>query len=142
MSLTQTPSHQALRIILLILAIILALGGIVAFVASELVASIAPASVHFVAPGLGLILLKVAGVAALTLSYLSFRASQDPVRYVAIVDALAFLLLAGAALDCYGFLTLHAPPFDSPLIVALRVAVRVALALLLIALRPRSAGAI
>jgi len=87
-----------------------------------------------------LVALKFIGIVALALSYLSYVASRDPVRYVAFIDAFAFLLIAAAMLDLYASFVLHLAPFFTGWFVIVRSIVRIGIALIFIALRPRRAA--
>ncbi len=91
-------------------------------------------------PGIVVVaLLKVFGVFALMVAYLSYVAARDPVRYVAIINSLAFLLIAAAAIDLYMLLVYRASPFYPSQLVIARSAIRLILALLLLLWRPRAA---
>jgi len=132
-------THKALRVLLLIFAILLALGGLLLISSSTLFTSVALALLQC-PPSFYPVALKFIGVVALALSYLSYVASRDPVRYVAFIDTLAFLLIAAALLDLYASFVLHLGPLFTGWFVIVRSIVRVGIALLFIALRPRQAG--
>ncbi len=104
--------------------------------ASNLVVSIVPTTLLAFSAGFAGVMLKVFGVIALFGAYLLYAASRDPVRYVAVIDAFAFLLLAVAAIDVYALVVVHLT--FAPWVI-LRTVVRVALAIALIVLRPRGA---
>jgi hypothetical protein len=131
-------SHRALRVLLLVFAILFAIGGLL-LVCSPYIASLAPSWLHAPPSIVDLIALKFIGIMAVAMSYLSYVTSRDPVRYVAFIDALAFLLIAAAFLDLYASFVLHIPLFVGWFVI-LRSVIRIGLALALIALRPRQAN--
>lgn len=134
----QPTSHRALRIIMLLFAAIEAIAGVLLLLGSGWVLSLFPAGLHFEGP-LTLALLRLLAAIALALGYLSYAASRDPVRYVAVIDAFAFLLIAAAAVDIFSLMG-HGPgPLFAAKVVFAREAVRVLLAVALIWLRPRGA---
>jgi hypothetical protein len=137
---TQTGSHAALRTILGILAVVLTAGGVVLLFATSWLVSMIPAQPQFAVSTLTIIFLKALGAIGFMFAYLLFTASRDPVRYVAIVDAFAGLLLLGAALDVWAVNTLNFGSIYPGHLIWLRVAVRIALAIVLIALRPRASA--
>lgn len=129
-------SYKTLRGLLLVLATIEGIGGVLCLLATGWVLSLAPPSFHLVSSGFVIAVLKFVGVLALALAYLAYVTAQDPERYVAVIDAMAFLLLAAAAIDVYAFFALHAP-FYPAVYVVIRTVVRVMVAIGLIVLRPR-----
>ena len=133
-------SHRALRLLLFIFAILFALGGLLLIAGSSYLASMAPSWLQAPPSMLYLVALKFIGIIALAMSYLSYVTSRDPVRYVAFIDALAFLLIAAALLDLYASFVLHLAPLFTGWFVIVRSIVRVGIALVLIALRPRQAN--
>ena len=133
-------THKALRALLLIFAILLALGGLLLIASSSFFASMAPAILQCPPSAFYLVALKFIGIFALALSYLSFVASRDPVRYAAFIDAFAFLLIAAALLDLYASFVLHLAPFFTGWFVIVRSIVRIGIAIVFIALRPRQAA--
>lgn len=132
-------SYRALRGLLLLLATIEAIGGVICVLGTGWVLSLAPPSFHLVSSGFVIAILKFVGVLALALAYLAYVTAQDPERYVAVIDAMAFLLLAAAAIDVYAFFALHAP-FYPAVYVVIRTVVRVMIAIALLVLRPRHAA--
>ena len=136
MASTSANSHRALRILLLILSVVAGLGGLLVLFGTGFIASKAP-TIWFAAPGFADLFLKFAGIVAITMAYLAYTASRDPVRYVAFIDAFAFLLIAAAVLDVYGLVVIHTSPFYPAGYVVGRSIVRLALAFVLVALRPR-----
>lgn len=132
--------HRALQALLFVIALLLLAGGLVALFASGYIVDWQP-WLESIQPGSITILLKVAGAMALAFSYLSYAASRDPVRYVAFVDALAFLLVAVSSIDLYGLWHWHIAPFHPAGWVIVRVVIRLAVALVLVARRPRGVDA-
>lgn len=132
----QPGSFLALRRLLFALAMLEGIGGLVVLLGSSWVLSLIPATLRFAAPGLDSELLKVFGAVALTLAYLLYSASRDPVRYVAVVDGFAFLLIAVAGIDLYSAV-FHTGPELAAWLTATRVVARLLLASALLALRPR-----
>lgn len=135
---TLAESHKALRILLLAFSIIAVLVGLVMLFCSAWIVSVAPASLQFTTPALLIVLVKFFGILTLTGAYLSYVTSRDPVRYAAFIDGFAFLLVAAAAIDIYALFTLHVEPFYPAKYVLARTVVRLALAVVLIVLRPRA----
>ena len=133
-------THRALRVLLLIFAILLALGGLLLITSSSYFVSVAPTWFHIPPSMFFPVALKFIGIFALAMSYLSYVTSRDPVRYVGVIDAFAFLLIAAALLDLYAAFVLHLEPFFSAWFVIVRSIVRVGIALAFIALRPRQAA--
>ena len=132
-------THKALRVLLLIFAILLALGGLLLITSSSYFVSMAPAWLQSPPSMFFPVALKFIGLFALAMSYLSYVTSRDPVRYVAAIDAFAFLLIGAALLDLYASFVLHLEPFFSTWFVIVRSIVRIGIALVFIALRPRQA---
>ena len=133
-------THKALRVLLLIFAILLALGGLLLIASSTYFASMAPNVLQSPPSTFYLVAIKFIGIIALAMSYLAYVASRDPVRYVAFIDAFAFLLIAAALLDLYASFVLHLAPFFTGWFVIARSIVRIGIAVLFIALRPRQAA--
>jgi hypothetical protein len=129
--------HKALRVLLLVVAIVPAPAGVLLLLGSGVVASFAPVGWQFAPVGFAVVLLKFIGAVVLALAYLSYAASRDPVRNVAFIDAFIFLLIAAAAIDLYALAVLHAAPFYPPAFVVARSIIRLAIAIVLIVLRPR-----
>jgi len=107
-------SHQALRILLLVIAIIQALAG-VALLFGSVWFSLLPTMPHLFSPDFASLMLKLFAALAIFAAILSYAASRDPVRNVAIIDAFIFLLIAVVAIDIYGSWVLHlSPVFAGP----------------------------
>ena len=132
-------SHRALRILLFVLSAIEALAGIVMLFATGWVLSLAPANLplHLSNSGFVLALLKAIGIIAIAFGYLFCAAARDPVRYIAVIDTLAFILVAAAALNLYAAAALHSGLFyPVPYLIA-RAIVQLILAVIVIMLRPK-----
>jgi hypothetical protein len=130
---TSAREYVLLKLILLLLAILEIAAGLSMLFGAVPLAALIPASLQLL-PALATMLLMVFGVIAIGFGYLVYLASHDPVRYVGIIDTLAFLLIAGALLGLYVTFALHAL---GGLVAWAGAVARIALALLLIALRPR-----
>lgn len=132
-----TDRHRALRILLLIIAIFTGLGGLLLIASSSYFAAMAPAVLQAPPSTFYLVAIKFIGIFALALSYLAYVTSRDPVRYVAFIDALVFLLIAAVGLDLYASFVLHLAPVFTAWFVIVRSIIRLGIAVALIALRPR-----
>jgi hypothetical protein len=137
---TPAGSYRALEVLLLILSAVGAVAGLALVFASGWLLSAAPPDLHLPASAFALLLLKLFGAVAFTFAYLSYAASRDPVRYLAVIDGLIFLMLAATVVDVYGLATLHVAPFYPGQYVLARAAIRLALAIALLVLRPRGAA--
>ncbi len=133
----QPNPHRALRILMLFFAVVEVLAAVLVLFGSGWLMSLLPLGLHVEGP-LTLVLLRVLAAIALALGYLAYVASRDPVRYIAVVDTFAFLLIATAVIDIFSLMG-PAPLFGAKIVVA-REAVRVLLAIALIWLRPRGAA--
>lgn len=134
---TAAGTHGALRGLLLVLAILMVVGGLVVTFWTSGFISVIPVQPQFALSALSMVIIKALGLIAVMIGYLAFRASQDPVRYVAVIDALIFLLLALAALDLWATLTQNIGTVYPRHLIWLREAVRIIVAIALIILRPR-----
>jgi hypothetical protein len=133
-------NHRALRILLFVLSAIEALAGFVLLFGTGWVLSLAPAKfpLHLPNSGFVLALLKGIGIIAIASGYLFYAAARDPVRYIAVIDTLAFILLAAAALNLYAVAALHIGLFYPVPYLITRAIVQLVLAVIVIVLRPRS----
>jgi hypothetical protein len=127
------PEPVLLKVILLVIAILEIAAGLLLLFGAVPLSSLIPATLQLL-PALATMLLMVFGVVAIGFGYLVYLASRDPMRYVGVVDTLAFLLIAGALLGLYVMFALHAL---GGLVAWVGAVARIALALILIALRPR-----
>jgi hypothetical protein len=138
---TQPQSHRALRVLLLTIAIVEAVAGLILVFATRNVFATVPGAPWSHDAGLVTALLKAIGVVAMTMGYLLWAASRDPERYVAVVDALVFLLAAAAILNLYGATALRLGVLYPPAYLVTRAVVQLLLAGTIVALRPRAGRA-
>jgi len=133
---SSTRSHAVLKVLLGIMAVLIILSGLAVLFATSWILSLGAMRGLFGGSAVGLVF-KFVGALALGLGYLLYQAARDPLRYVAVIDVVAFLLIVGAIIDVYAALT-HAlgPPFPPGLIWG-RAIFRLAIAVLVIAWRPR-----
>lgn len=132
-------SDSVLRILLYVIAGIEGIVGIALIFATGWVLSFAPKMLAFPYTAFVIALVKGIGIVALALGYLLCVAARDPVRYVAIIDTLVFVLVAAAALNVYAVVALNLGAlYPSPYLIV-RAASQLALAVVLLALRPRQA---
>jgi hypothetical protein len=82
-------------------------------------------------------LVKGTGILALAIGYLLCVTARDPVRYVAVLDALIFILAAASALNAYAVFSLHLGAFYPAPYLLGRGATQLLVAIALFALRPR-----
>lgn len=151
---TLVPSHTVLRVLLTIVATLLAVAGLVMLSASPWVLERLGAwtgtssnIVDFLVRGrlahndaIMNVLVQGVGAFALSFSYALFAAGRDPVRYVAVVDALIGFAVVVSVIDALWIGRLAG---GNPALIAFgwtRVAVRLIFAAVLLMLRPRSAA--
>jgi hypothetical protein len=133
-------SHRALRALLLVLAVLIGLAGVITLFGTTWLYT------TFITPAFGVgtlitdVILKYVGVLALVMAYLLYTASRDPVRYVAVIDAFAGAAILFALIDMYSVVYLGLSSYYSPYLIWGRAFVRLALAGVLIAMRPRGAS--
>ena len=128
--------YVVLRVVLMLLAIVEILAGLLLLFAAGPIVALAPATLGLT-HNFGVALLMIFAILALGFGYLLFAASRDPVRYVAIIDTLIFLLVAAVCVDLYATLVLQVMAYNSMGMLIARELVRLALAVLLLVLRPR-----
>jgi hypothetical protein len=136
---TATHPYRALRMLLFAISAIEGLAGIVLLFATGWVLALAPPNLGLLSSSVVLALVKAIGIIALALGYLLCAAARDPVRYIAVIDALVFILVAAAALNVYAVAVLHVGWFYPAPYLIVRAIVQLALALALVALRPKGA---
>lgn len=139
---TAVDSHRALRTLLLILAILFMAGGLAVVFWTSGIVSMIPVEPQLAVSLLSLLILKALGVFVIAFGYLALRASRDPVRNVAVIDAIIFVALGLAALDLWAVTTQNFGAVVPAHLIWLREAVRVTLAVVLFVLRPRRSGAV
>src|SRR5690348_6525646 len=92
-------SHQGLRVLLYVISAIEGMAGIALLFATGWVLSLAPHILAGPFTAFLFALVKGTGILALAIGYLLCVTARDPVRYVAVIDALTFILVAAAALN-------------------------------------------
>lgn len=134
---TASPrANAALSALLWVIAVLVLAGGLLILFATPLIIGLVLPGLPVFSAGAALpMLFKYIAVLALAFAYLLAQAARDPVRYVAVVDVMAFLAIAAAIVDVAAAVT-HAWPMHTGLIWA-RAVVRLIVAALLIAWRPR-----
>ena len=147
-------AHTALKVLLTVVATLLVVGGLVMLSASPWVlerlgawTSSGSNILDFLVRGrlahndaLMNVLVQGVGAFALCFSYAIFAAGRDPVRYIAVIDALIAFAVIISVIDA---LSIGMLAGGNPVLVAFgwgRVAIRLVLAALLLMLRPRSSG--
>ena len=131
--------YRALRVFLFVIAALEGLAGILLLFATGWIRALVPVGPGLFAGVESLLLLKAIGIVMLALAYLLYAAARDPVRYIAVVDALAFILIAASAINLYAVVALHAGDlYPGPYLIA-RAVVQLLLAIVVIALRPKVA---
>jgi hypothetical protein len=132
------PQHGALRILLRILAPLAILAGILVIFATKPLLAAVGTPPTLIAQPLVLMLFKAYGAFAVPVGYLAYVSSRDPVRYVAIIDAMILGLVILVAIEIYSEVALGLLNWwPAPLIWA-SIILRSLLAIVLFALRPRS----
>lgn len=133
-----TPPHRALRILLGVLALPIALGGVVLVFSGKAVMTrllLSPPEAEV--STLLLFVTKEMGGVFLMLSLLLFFASRDPARNVAIIDALIAGLCVLTITPLLSLYTLGVGQLYPSYLIWGRCVIRLALAVLLFYLRPR-----
>lgn len=132
--------YSGLRVLLFTISAIEALVGLALVFATGWVVALVPVVGVFPASAFVETLLKGIGIVVIAYAYLLCAAARDPVRYVAVIDALAFLLIAAALLNIYAVVGLHLTVFYPGPYLIVRAIVQLILAAAVIALRPRVAS--
>src|SRR5262249_7990500 len=135
---TSRGRHGALRGLLGVMAAVVTLGGLLALIGTSWILDLGAMRGLLSGSAAGLFL-RFVGVLALSLAYLLYQAARDPERYVAVIDAFVFVLIAGAMIDVYAALTHMVAGAFLPGLVWGRAAFRLIVAVSLIAWRPRGA---
>jgi hypothetical protein len=132
-------NHRVLRILFFALSGIEALAGVILLFATSWVLSLPPASLplDLAHSGYVLLLLKAIGIIAIALAYLFCVVARDPVRYVAVIDMLVFILVAVAILNLYAVATLRSGLFYPVSYLIARAVVQLILAVIFVVLRPK-----
>jgi hypothetical protein len=128
-----------LRALLSVLAVIAALVGLSILFATRWVFTVSGAP-QIAAQPLLILFAQAFGAVAIPLGYLLYRASRDPVRYVAIIDATVIGLGIVVVLEVYAILAGGLTQYYSPALLWTSVVIRALLAVALFALRPRASA--
>jgi len=137
---TAAKPFQTLRAMLFTISTICGIGAILLFFASDWLLRILPGSVPPPSNVLELTVLKAFGIFLLALAYLLCVAARDPVRYVAVINALIFILLAAAVLNVYGLVALGLGAVYPAGYLVTRTIVQLILAAVIFTLRPKGTG--
>ncbi len=129
-------SHTALKVLLGIMAALVILSGLAVLFATPWILGLSASRGLFGGSAIGLVF-RFVGALAVGLGYLLYQAARDPMRYVAVIDVFAFLLIVGAIIDVYAALTLALGPSFLRGLIWGRAIFRLAIAALVIAWRPR-----
>jgi hypothetical protein len=137
---TLPKSYAALKAVLSIMCALLGLGGLFLILGAGTwtVMLIIPSATAVTTLWM-LVIFKAFGALALFMSYLLYQAARDPVRYTVIIEGLAYTLILLSALDAYSVIALGFGDVYPAWAIWGRAAVRVALAITLLVLRPRAA---
>ncbi|HME81510.1 MAG TPA: hypothetical protein VKF82_05490 [Candidatus Eremiobacteraceae bacterium] len=140
-SIASTPSgsYAALRMFLAVLAVWVALAGLLLIFATNWLAGAYAIPTGPGAESVGF-LIKAIGTVVLGLSYMTWCASRDPVRYVGIIDALIVTLVLVVALETYEIIVGNADRMFPHHLILWSAIARAALAIVLFVMRPRAAG--
>lgn len=128
-----SPSYRGLRVLLTFMSVAGALGGLALLFGTSWFYWLLP---NPLGP-MDIFLLKGYGAVALGLSYLAFNTSRDPVRYVAVIDAIVIILVVAVLLQIYGLVALGADNVYPYHLFLISTIIRAALAVVLLVLRPR-----
>jgi hypothetical protein len=132
--------HRPLSLVLYAISAIQGIAAVALLFASRWVVSMAFPLLAVDSNGFVLALLKGFGLVVLGFAYLTCCAARDPVRYVAVINALIFLALGAAVLNLYAVIALHVPPSYVSYLLT-RTAIQAVLAAILLILRPRVVAA-
>jgi len=137
---TSARPYQTLSFILFALSAVAGLAALVLIFAPGWLLTWAPAGVSPPNTNFEHSLTASVGVFALVLSYLLCCAARDPVRNVAIVNAMIFFCVAAAALNLYALAVLGLGAFYPAGYLITRAIIQLMLAGVIFALRPKSGG--
>ncbi len=138
MTVTALPQYRSLRGLLLIVAILLAIGGAVILFDAQLVFLALPIPKEAFAHATITVLIQDLGAMALGIAVVVYAASRDPVRYISAVDALIVILVLLASVDVYAVEKLHFNTIYPSGMIWARVALRLIVAIVLLWLRPKA----
>ena len=131
-------SYKGLSTLLYVLSVLEAIAGLVMIFGSSWVLSMAPASLALPDSGFVMIFMKALGILALGLGYLLCVTARDPVRHVAIIDTLVFILIASAILVWYAMAAMHLGQYFPANYIVVRIVVQLILAIVLVVMRPKA----
>ena len=135
------PPYRALQIVLSVFSVLLAVGGLfMVFASRPLIMRVFLRPPESEISTLLLFVLKEMGGFVLMLTLMLFFASRDPIRNVAIVDALIVGLVILAATPLLSLYTLDIDKIYPRYLVWGRSLVRLAIAALFYLLKPREKG--
>jgi hypothetical protein len=129
-------SHRALRALLTVLAVLVTLAGVTILFGPDWVFMVSRAP-QIAAQPLLLLFAQAFGAVALPAAYLLYLASRDPVRHVAIIDAMVIGLTIVVVLEVHAILGGTLAQYFAPWLLWTSVVIRALLAVTLFALRPR-----
>ena len=138
---TAAQPYRALRIVLFALSALEGIAGLVFLFATGWVVNVLIPSLGLVNVGFIMYMLKGLGIVALAFGYLLCVAARYPVRYAAVVDIVAYSLVAAAVLNVYALAVMGLGALYPPAYVIARAVLQVILAVVLLWLRPRGASA-
>jgi len=127
--------HRALEVLLGIMAMLLSLSGLGVLLGASWILRLSVVQGILAGTGVGL-LFRFVGALVLGLGYLLYQAARDPVRYVAVIDVLVFVLIVGTIMDVYAGMTHVLGPSVPVGFVWGRAVLRAVLAVCVIAWRP------
>ena len=130
-------AHRALRILLYVISALEGIVGVILLFGTGWVLSFAPGILALPSTPFVLALLKGIGIIVIAFGYLFCVTARDPVRYVAVIDTMIYLLLAAGALNIYAVTCLHLGALYPDPYLLTRAAVQLALAIVFLALRPK-----
>lgn len=131
-------SYKNLTTLLYALAVLEALAGLILIFGSHWVLSMTPNSLTLPDTAFMTVFLKGLGIFALGMGYLMCVAARDPARYVAVIDTLVFILIASAILIAYALVSMHLDRYFPANYVVIRIVIQIALAIVLIVMRPKA----
>jgi hypothetical protein len=137
---TGARPFQTLRVMLFAISALAGIAGLLLIFAPGWLLSFAPGSEPPPNTPFEHLAMNAIGIFVLVLSYLLCVAARDPIRHVAIVNAMIFFLIAVAILNIYGLIALGLGAYYPAGYLIARAAIQLILAAVLFALRPKGAG--
>ena len=130
--------HRGLKALLYVISALQGVAGLMLLFASDWVLTMGHPLLGLGGATLAVAFLKAIGIIVLGFSYLTCVAARDPVRYIAVVDTLIFLVLAAVVLNLYTIAFLHISPYYTFYLMG-RTVIQLVIGIALIALRPKRA---